>query len=68
MKPTLQIEFDDQDLLDGFVAWFYNSGEQGYYESMEASLDENMVWRFDYPGHSNKITTASRAVWPEDDS
>lgn len=66
MKSTLQIEFDDQELLDGFVAWFFNSGEQDYFESMENGLDEVMVKSFTYPGEDNKITTASGPVWPEE--
>ena len=66
MKVVLEIEFDDQDLLDGFVAWFYNSGEQGYHESMKMGLDETMVERFTYPGDDNRITMTSGPVWPEE--
>ncbi len=66
MKPILQIEFDDQDLLDGFVAWFCNSGEQGYFESIEMSLDETSVKQFSYPGEDNRMTTISGRNWPED--
>jgi hypothetical protein len=44
MKSVLKIEFDSQDLLEDFVAWFSNSGEQGYFEAAyESDLAERIV-------------------------
>lgn len=46
-KAKLIIEFDTQELLEGFASWLCNNGEQDYYQAQEFQ-NEPAVVLFDY--------------------
>lgn len=65
MKSVLKIEFDSQDLLDDFVAWFSNSGEQRYIADAEFSDLPERIVSFQCYGNNlphNTIHTESKEI------